>query len=222
MKKVHILVEGSTEESFVNNVIKPYFEAKEILIKPIIVSTKRVKSGKKFKGGVTTYTHVKSDVLKLLGDTSADLVTTMIDYYGLPSDFPGIKSAENTKPHSRLNYIEKAFQNDIGSRKFYAFLVQHEFEGLLFTNPEEIARKILPRGKEKELKKIRDQFPSPEHINNNPSTAPSKRIANIFPDYDKVADGPIIAQRIGLDAIRKECTHFNDWIVYIESRCSEK
>lgn len=222
MKKVHILVEGQTEESFVNTVIKPYFEAKSIYIKPTIVTTKLSKSGQKFKGGVSKYSHVKRDVLNLLGDKSADLITTMIDYYGLPSDFPGVKSAENTKPHSRINYLEKAFEKDIGSSRFYAYFVRHEFEGLLFTDPEEIARKILPRDKGKELKSIKDKFKTPEDINNNPSTAPSKRIEKIFSDYDKKADGPIIAQRIGLDAIRKACPHFNDWIVYIENRCSSK
>ena len=146
----------------------------------------------------------------------------MIDYYGLPSDFPGVKSAENTIPHSRIIYLEKAFEKDIRSDRFYAYFVRHEFEGLLFTDPEEIAKKILPREKASELQKIKKSFATPEDINNDPSTAPSKRIEKIFSDYDKVADGPVIAQRIGLDAIRKACPHFNDWIVYIESRCSSK
>jgi len=222
MKKVHILVEGQTEESFVNTIIKPYFEAKGITVNPVIISTKRIKAGNKFKGGITKYSKVRSEVLNLIGDSTADLVTTMIDYYGLPLDFPGVKSAENTKPYSRIIYIEKAFEDDIKSRKFYAYLVRHEFEGLLFTNPEEIAKKILPRKKASELQKIKQNFPTPEDINNNPSTAPSKRIEKIFPDYDKVADGPVIAQRIGLDAIRRECPHFNDWIEYIEKKFSEE
>ena len=59
---------------------------------------------------------------------------------------------------------------------------------------------------------IRGAFATPEHINNSPQTAPSKRILALVPHYKKTVDGPLIAEDIGLDAIRAQCPHFNNWI----------
>ena len=53
---------------------------------------------------------------------------------------------------------------------------------------------------------------SPEEINDDPQTAPSKRILNIFPKYKKVTDGTQIALKVGLEQIRKECPHFDEWM----------
>ena len=64
---------------------------------------------------------------------------------------------------------------------------------------------------------IRDKAETPEHINNNPNTAPSKRILRIYPEYDKVLDGFNIAQDIGLTTMRSECRHFDEWLRAIES-----
>jgi hypothetical protein len=47
---------------------------------------------------------------------------------------------------------------------------------------------------------IRDEFPSPEHINNNPLSAPSKRVAGLCPGYDKPVAGSVAALSIGLAA----------------------
>jgi hypothetical protein len=57
---------------------------------------------------------------------------------------------------------------------------------------------------------------TPEHINNNPNTAPSKRILKIYPEYNKVLDGYNIAKFIGIDKIRVECRHFDKWLSKLE------
>jgi hypothetical protein len=44
-------------------------------------------------------------------------------------------------------------------------------------------------------------------------TAPSKRILDLFKSYQKVTYGYQIVQQIEIDAIRRECPHFNEWIV---------
>ncbi|WP_199769702.1 DUF4276 family protein [Aeromonas sp. ASNIH2] len=49
-------------------------------------------------------------------------------------------------------------------------------------------------------------------MNNSPQTAPSKRILALVPNYKKTLHGPLIAEDIGLDAIRAQCPHFNRWI----------
>ena len=65
--------------------------------------------------------------------------------------------------------------------------------------------------------RVRDKVETPEHINNNPHTAPSKRILQIHPQYNKVLDGYNIANNIGLQAIRQECKHFDSWVRQLEA-----
>ena len=70
--------------------------------------------------------------------------------------------------------------------------------------------------KQKEWGKIRDRFKSPEEIDDNPLSIPSRRLLDLFPSYQKVTHGPLIVKRIGLEKIRKECSHFNQWISQLE------
>jgi hypothetical protein len=58
---------------------------------------------------------------------------------------------------------------------------------------------------------------SPEEINDGPETHPSKRLAGLFPTYRKPLDGPQIAGRIGLPAIRAACKHFDAWLAKLEA-----
>jgi hypothetical protein len=55
----------------------------------------------------------------------------------------------------------------------------HEFEGLLFSDPEAFAAKLgVAR---QTFRKIRDAFASPEDINDDPNSAPSKRVLRLYP-----------------------------------------
>jgi hypothetical protein len=49
-----------------------------------------------------------------------------------------------------------------------------------------------------ELSAIRKEFPTPEHIDEGVTAAPSKRLKALFPAYDKLLFGPLIATSIGL------------------------
>ena len=89
MTFINALVEGQTEETFIQNVINPEFNNKGIHLIPKIIVTKKVKDGKDFKGGISKYSKIKKDVQRLLHDTSVKAVTTMFDYYRIPKDFPG-------------------------------------------------------------------------------------------------------------------------------------
>jgi hypothetical protein len=66
------------------------------------------------------------------------------------------------------------------------------------------------------LRTIREQFNTPEEIDDGEETAPSKRLLKLYKSYEKPTDGSLIAKRIGLDVIRNECRHFNEWMVYLE------
>ena len=67
-----------------------------------------------------------------------------------------------------------------------------------------------------ELAAARRAAASPEHINDGRDTHPSARLARLA-GYDKVRDGPALAERIGLDRIRRECAHFGEWLTRLES-----
>ena len=216
MQKVLVLVEGQTEEKFVKEILNPHFNNHGKYLIPTIINTRIVKSGSNFKGGIVAYKQVKKDLVRLLGDTSACCVTTMFDLYGLPNEFPGRDDAPS-KPYEKVEHIEADFAQDVDHKRFLSNLILHEFEGLLFTMPAEIARALNELGKEPELTNIRTFFQNPEEINDDPKTAPSKRLKVLFPFYNKPFYGMIISKRIGLDAIRKECPHFHQWISRLEN-----
>lgn len=219
MSRVHVLAEGQTEETFLRDVLAPYLAANGVYLAVTIAKTKRVKDGPDFKGGITSYKQVRNDLLRLLGDTDARAVTTMIDYYGLPDDFPGRSSLPvNPDPYLRVAHVEEAFANDIDNRKFIPFLLLHEFEALMFVSPPVIAEAFPEFKAEARLQRIKDLFASPEEINDSPQSAPSKRLLQIFGDaYQKPLHGPLVTSAIGLDAIRRECRHFGIWLEKLES-----
>src|SRR5260370_18972772 len=107
--------------------------------------------------------------------------------------------------------------NDIGSPRFTAYLSLHEFEALLFSDPAKIAEALeLGARPGTKLARIRNSFPTPEHIDDDPNTAPSKRLLDVYPSYVKTVDGIRILNDIGLETVRQECPHFNDWLTLLE------
>jgi hypothetical protein len=93
----------------------------------------------------------------------------------------------------------------------------HEFEALLFSDPQRFAQGIERRDLAAEFLAIREEFESPEDINDSADTAPSKRIMKLLPRYQKPLFGPLAVMEIGLSVIRKECHHFNNWLERLES-----
>lgn len=217
-KRVLILVEGQTEERFVKDVLGPAFFDRELFFHATILITKRVKDGPNFKGGVTNFAKFRNDAQRLLDSAGGALVTTMLDYYRLPRDFPGMESrpAHGT-PIQRVTHVEEAIAEHFGSPpKLVPFLALHEFEAWLFSSLTELPRVLTETRKQKEFEAIRASVATPEEINERPECAPSKRIARLFPAYKKTLHGPTTAARIGLEQIRKECPHFNRWLEKLE------
>ena len=93
--------------------------------------------------------------------------------------------------------------------RFIPYVQMHEFESLLFSDIANFAKSIGQPSLQERLQSDRDQFTNPEEINDNPETAPSKRIIAYFPKYQKVLDGVLASRKIGLDAIRRECPLFS-------------
>lgn len=127
MKRVLVLVEGQTEERFVKDVLCPHLWPRGIDTIPKVVTTKRVKRGPDFKGGITDYQKAENDLRRLLNDTGVASVTTLIDYYGLPTDFPGVNSRPHGTPYDRARHVEEEWAGAINHARFHPYLMVHEF-----------------------------------------------------------------------------------------------
>ncbi len=205
MKRVIVYCEGPTEETFVNRILAPAFWHRNIYLTASSCH------------GVSKYSIIKRDLSTLCKHDPNAIITTMLDYYALPSDTPGMRDAIGGSIYDKVTHVEDRIKEDIGTDNLIPNLMLHEFESLLFSNPTCFSYCGLPSRKIDELCRIRKEVETPEHINNNPNTAPSKRILRIYPEYDKVLDGFNIAQDIGLSAMRAECKHFDEWVERINS-----
>ena len=96
--------------------------------------------------------------------------------------------------------------------RFVQYIQLHEYEGLLFSDPFGFATAIDQPQLGKVFQRMRDDFPTPEDINDDPTTAPSKRILQAYGSYRKELDGTIAARSIGVETMRRECPHFHDWV----------
>ena len=94
--------------------------------------------------------------------------------------------------------------------RFILFVMMHEFEGLLFSDCESFSRKIRRPELTAEFQSIRDQFSSPEEIDDSPITAPSKRVEGLVEGYQKPLLGVLAILEIGLNSIRAKYPHFDE------------
>lgn len=215
MKRLAILVEGQAEERFVKEILYEHFLNKNIFIDPIIITSSRKANGVKYKGGDVKFDKVINELKKLL--VSYDLVSTLLDYYGIDEDFKGYSESLNKKTiEEKKIVIETALKNEISNSRFIPYIQMHEFEALLFSDVAPFIYVDETPELLNELKEIIKNFDTPEHINNSKETAPSKRIKALYKSYQKVTDGTLIAQEIGLTKIREKCKLFNEWISLLE------
>jgi hypothetical protein len=216
MKRVLMLVEGQTEETFVNELLAPHLWARDVAPIPVLATTKIVKSGPNFKGGLVSYGKARNQVVRLLGDRDAAAVTTMLDLNGLPGDFPGYQSRPMANCYDKVAYLEDAFSRDINHPRFRPYLQLHEFEAFLFVDPAITAATFVGASVAEELADIKRDFNSPEEIDEEPDTAPSKRIRAVYGRYEKPVYGSLVASALGLQQIRQACSHFSEWLDWLE------
>jgi hypothetical protein len=144
----------------------------------------------------------------------------MLDFYGLGKGYPGTPVPASLSGVDRVLHLERAMKEDITAEipdlhadvRFLPYLQLHEYEGLLFSDPEAFANGISHSHLTPQLQAIRQGFPTPEDIDDNPDTAPSKRVVRLCPSYNKVLDGTRAASAVGIEAMSRECPHFRDWL----------
>ncbi len=219
MSRVIAVVEGQTEQGFVREILAPFLSQKNVYMTAQLVG----KPG--HKGGDCRYERAKRDVLALLKQEADTVVTTMFDFYALPDSWPGRAEARTALLAKKAKIVETAVQNDISSElgtsfdrsRFCPYIQMHEFEALLFSQPPTICAVLRSPESEEELQSIRASFRTPEEINDNSETAPSKRLLKVFSNYQKLFHGLVAAKRIGIGAMQRECPHFARWVELLEA-----
>jgi hypothetical protein len=226
MARLLVHVEGPTEEAFVNEILRDYlvhvgYES----VDARIIGNARLR---RRRGGIRAWPAVRDDIARHLRYDSGCIATTLVDYYGLPhlesAAWPGRRRAAQLPFNKKAGCVEQALFDDLAGKgisqlfkRFVPFVVMHEFEGLLFSDCAAFSHGIGRPELEKHFRQIREQFETPEEINDSPETSPSKRVENLVPGYQKPLLGILAVLEIGLTRIRSECPHFNEWIQKLES-----
>lgn len=226
-------VEGEAEEIFVNELIAPHLAGLGFCyVSPRLLGNARQRLN---RGGIRGWDSARKDIVNHLLEDRGRHVTTMVDYYALPQGkkgkaWPGRAEAGTKGFALKASTVELALKQDVATElpapsdhnRFIPFVLMHEFEGLLFSDPAKFASGVGRPTLEVDLRAIRSQFKTPEEINDSPETAPSKRIMRLFAEqacgkYAKPLLGCLAALEIGLDKIRLECPHFNSWLRGLEA-----
>jgi hypothetical protein len=217
--EVMTIVEGRTEEIFINLLLQPYLAAKGIYMTATQVS----KPGQ--KGGDVKFSRVLKDLGNHLKQRKDTYITTLIDYYGT-NEWPGIDEVPpNATPAQIADIVNNAtkkevvkhFENQNAKKRFISYIAIHEFEALLFSDSLEIAFEL--EIDEQKVEAVIKECGEPEAINNSSETAPSKRLDKWSRNYKfpKTTSGIAIARNIGIAKMREKCPVFNKWLESFEA-----
>ena len=216
MPNLTVLVEGPTERDFVDEILAPHLRS----VGYSSVSRRLIA----LKGaGICAWTEAKTNIRIRLRANA--YVTTMVDYYGLPQDWPGRAESGAQPPHLKADFVERAILEDMrgedAAENLIPYVMLHEFEAILFSDCQKFAAAIDLPQLTSAFQEIRDQFTTPEDIDDSREGAPSKRIEALLSQIGVVYRKPPVglrgAQAIGLDGIRAECPHFAKWMDSLEA-----
>ncbi len=221
--EVIAIVEGRTEQIFIESLLTPYLANRKIFI----CATQVSKPGQ--KGSDVRFARVKNDLALHLRQRSDTYVTTFVDYYGIKA-WPGIdRVAPNATPKQIAACINQATKTEVdalfsaqqSARRFIPYMAIHEFEALLFSDSAVLAAELGIA--ENEVTNVLAEFGEPEAINNNAQTAPSKRLDHWSKNrrFAKTSAGIALAKIIGITKMREKCSLFNSWIASLETIVKE-
>ena len=209
MIRLGISTEGATERAFVSVVLVEHLRRFGVEATPVLI--RRPGHGYGAGGGDVSVDRLALHLAHLA--RSFDAVTCLVDFYGFRKK--GTASVEDLEEQVRSAVVDRIRGR---ADRVLPYVQRFEFEGLLFSDVSRFdGLDQTPPGAVEELEKIRARFETPEDIDDGRTTAPSKRIAALIPGYDKVVQGPALAQRTGLPKIRAECPRFDAWVRRLEA-----
>ena len=209
MIRLAIVVEGATEGDFVDGVLAGHLLLSGVAAAAVLIGSSRGRDG----GGGVSAARLAGDMARLY--YSFDAVSSLVDFYG----FQGKGDMSADELESRLlEGVRSRVGGGWDERRVIPYVQMHEFEALLFSNPSALIDAVadVPARAAAALANVRGQFATPEDINDNPNTAPSRRILDAIPRYRKRVNGPLAAREIGLGGIRAECPRFDGWVSRLE------
>lgn len=209
MINIYFIVEGYTEQKFIEDALIPYLDHRNTLNYNYLNLNGTTKLD-------TLLKCIKNSMPKY------DYVTTFIDLArsdGIKFDNYTTIMHQNIHSQEKSALLEQQLTSKIADivpqqqqHKFIAHIQPYEFEALCFadyhalckTDPK-IARHITQI--EHELKKYNN---NPESINN--LNFPSARLSK----YNYIKKHSTFAVHCNINKIRKNCPHFNNWLLKLE------
>ncbi|MDR1461823.1 MAG: DUF4276 family protein [Azoarcus sp.] len=217
MTRLLMLVEGYTEEIFVKRTLAAHLARYGVYVKPIVLWTKRLPGGSGYRGGVSNWKQIRENLLNLMRDGDA-WVSTLLDFYGLPEDFPGLQESSDVgDPQAKVAALQSRFAAELNHQRFIPFLVLHEFEALLFSAPDTVGAHFDKANLADRLRNAVQEAGEPERINHGAATHPKARLHDLVEGYKETSDGPTLLEKIGLPAVRAACPHFDGWLTRLEA-----
>ena len=222
-KRIYIVCEGQSENQFVKSVLRPWFFEKtdhhcQLLPYTVITSTDK-RAGRVYRGGIGTYKKVRNDLVKCMSYGCP--VSSMIDLFRLPMDFPGQEEAKYiTDSIKRVEMLEAKMKEDLmSSQPFFRadfllpYISLHEFETLFYCDLNALKYEYVEQFEQERIDQLISEVSGmePEEINQGPETAPSKRLLNAL-HYEKGSAVVYPLQEIGIDLMMQKCPHFKGWV----------
>lgn len=206
MGRLVFIVEGDCELRFVDQKIIPYLYSFIQYGHEVHMNAQKITTNRRLnrRGGNVGFAYLKNEVERVV-QQGRPWITTFFDFFRLPTDFPGYSSDS-----SRIDEIESAIKASLGYDHLIPYIQRHEFEALLFAVTDGFDL-FLANAEKMDVETISSDFQNVEDINGGVSTAPSKRLENIF-NYDKVLHSELILNDVPLDRIMERAPRFNHWI----------
>ena len=222
MNELVVIVEGETEQTFVRDQLAAHLAMFGTIPWGVLPGRKRK------HGGVKKWEIAQKDIIRTLKERR--YCTTMMDYYALPSDWPGRVEAPAMRWDQRAAHVESRVSEEIetlvghnyDARFFIPYIQLHEFEALAFADVEKLASVVAPLSNraaddlQQKYQDALDEAGHPEAINDGYETCPSRRISGLVKAYRERIHGPLVTSRTGLQVLRDKCHHFASWLDRLE------
>ncbi len=205
MKRLAIVVEGATEQGFVQRVLAPHLSTFDAA-----VDVRGVLIGG--RGGHLHPATLQREINNLFS-SRFHTISTMFDLFHLRNDVPGRDLSLHGK--QRAESIEAALSAVIGHTRFIPYLSIHDVEALTFADVDRLAAVIGVDDRARDVLAAA-AVRGPEAINDD--RPPAYVIESVFPRYAKLKStiGVLALEQVGLHAMRDKCFHFAQWLLRLE------